>query len=78
LSLPFDINILERRLKDLKLYPMLNGFRNRPKVNINLLYENVMKLYELYKGEKLLEIEVNPLLINEKESHAVDIRFIKQ
>jgi hypothetical protein len=72
LSLPFDINILERRLRDLKLYLMLNGFRNRPKVNINLLYENIMKLYELYKKEKLLEIEINPLLINEKELYAVD------
>jgi succinyl-CoA synthetase beta subunit len=37
-----------------------------------------MKLYELYKKEKLLEIEVNPLLINERESYAVDIRFVKQ
>jgi succinyl-CoA synthetase beta subunit len=37
-----------------------------------------MKLYELYKKEKLLEIEINPLLINEKESYAVDIRFVKQ
>jgi succinyl-CoA synthetase beta subunit len=57
---------------------MLNGYRNRPKVNVNLLYENIIKLYELYKREKLLEIEVNPLLINERESYAVDIRFIKQ
>jgi len=78
LSLPFDINILEKRLRDLKLYSMLNGFRNRPKVNINLLYENIIKLYELYKKEKLLEIEINPLLINEKESYVVDIRFVRQ
>jgi succinyl-CoA synthetase beta subunit len=57
---------------------MLNGYRNRPKVNINLLYENIIKLYELYKREKLLEIEINPLLINERESYAVDIRFVRQ
>ncbi|WP_256443593.1 acetate--CoA ligase family protein [Candidatus Nanopusillus massiliensis] len=62
LSLPFDINILERRLRDLKLYPMLNGFRNRPKVNINLLPENIMKLYELYKKERFEEIEINPTI----------------
>jgi succinyl-CoA synthetase beta subunit len=37
-----------------------------------------MKLYELYKKEKLLEIEINPLLINEREAYAVDIRFVRQ
>ncbi len=41
---------------------MLNGFRNRPKVNINLLPENIMKLYELYKKERFEEIEINPTI----------------
>lgn len=68
---------LEKRLKDLKFSKILFGYRNRPKINIDLLYDIINKLYKLYKEENLKEIEINPLLINDKEAYAVDIRYIK-
>jgi succinyl-CoA synthetase beta subunit len=77
LSLPFDIEILKNRLKELKFYKILEGYRNKPKVNIEILYDDIMKLYGIYKNENLKEIEINPLLINDKNSFAVDIRFLR-
>ncbi|BFI73867.1 acetate--CoA ligase [ADP-forming] II [Nanoarchaeota archaeon] len=77
LALPFDLDILEKRIKELRLYKILEGYRNKPKVDIGLIYENILKLYELYKKENLKEIEINPLLVNDKEAFAIDVRFLR-
>ncbi|BBL45560.1 acetate--CoA ligase [ADP-forming] I subunit beta [Nanobdella aerobiophila] len=75
LSFPFDINMLKERLKDLKYYRILEGYRNKKGINMDILYENINKLYSIFKDKNFNELEVNPLLINEKEAYAVDIRF---
>ncbi|MGB9674853.1 MAG: acetate--CoA ligase family protein, partial [Nanopusillaceae archaeon] len=77
LSFPFTLEKLKIRLKSLKFHKIIEGYRNKPGVNIHLLYNEILKLYELYKKENLKEIEINPLLINEKEAYAVDVRFLK-
>ncbi|MEM0379274.1 MAG: acetate--CoA ligase family protein [Nanopusillaceae archaeon] len=71
---PFNKEELINSLKNLKLSKILFGYRNK-RVNLDLLYEIVTNLINLYNNENIKEIEINPLLINEKEAFAVDVRF---
>ncbi|MEM1895808.1 MAG: acetate--CoA ligase family protein [Nanopusillaceae archaeon] len=71
---PFSKEELINSLKNLKLSKILFGYRNR-RINIDILYDILIKLINLYENEKIKEIEINPLLINEKDAFAVDVRF---
>lgn len=73
----YDRDILINRLKELKYSKLLFGFRNMPPINFDLLYDIIKKLERLFLEKNLEEIEINPLLINEKDCYAVDIRFFK-
>ncbi len=63
------------RLKSLKLHKLLFGYRNLPPINFSILYEYSINLYRLAIENNLNEIEINPLLINDDEAYAVDVRF---
>jgi len=71
---PFTKDEMINALNRLKLSKLFFGYRNR-KVNLDLLYDISQKLIKLYESEKLKEIEINPLLINDNSAFAVDIRF---
>jgi len=62
-------------LKELKLSNILFGYRNLPPINIDLLYDVINKISRIMENEKIDEIEINPLMINDKECFAVDVRF---
>lgn len=73
----FDFNDLTNMIKNLKYYKMLTGYRNLPSINFEVLYDIIKKLERLFLEEKMEEIEINPLMINDKEAYAVDVRFIR-
>jgi len=72
---PFTKEEMVNALNRLKLSKLFFGYRGK-KVNFNLLYDISQKLIKLYEEEGLREIEINPLLIDENNAFAVDIRFI--
>ncbi|HLE08143.1 MAG TPA: acetate--CoA ligase family protein [Thermodesulfobacteriota bacterium] len=64
-------------LKEVRLYPLLAGFRGSNPKDIDALSDVVMKFSEIIDEEKELEeIEINPLIVYEKGVVAVDSRAI--
>ncbi|MBX2886827.1 MAG: acetate--CoA ligase family protein [Granulosicoccus sp.] len=74
LLLPTNESSVRESLKQLKLYPLLVGFRGRPGVSIDALVFTVMRLqqFALDHAARLSELEINPLLCREHEVVAVD------
>ncbi|ASJ75425.1 acetate--CoA ligase family protein [Granulosicoccus antarcticus] len=72
--IPASRDELDRRLERLRCAPLLNGFRNRPAVDRECLLDALesVQLAALQLGERLVELEINPLLCTAKACTAVD------
>jgi acetyltransferase len=63
-------------IKSLKSYPILKGYRKQKGVNIARYADIVVRLSTLLRfATEIKEIDINPLLGNEKEILAVDARI---
>jgi len=63
-------------IKEVKSYKILSGIRGEKPANIDSLAELIVKISNLAMKEKINEIDLNPVMINEKEAVAVDVRFM--
>jgi acetyltransferase len=72
---PLNTTLIRRMMEETKVYQLLKGYRNAPPANIKLL-EEVMLLFSqlLIDFPQIKEIDINPLLINEKEACILDAR----
>ena len=63
-------------MEETKVYQLLKGYRNAPPVDIKLL-EEIMLLFSqlLIDFPQIKEIDMNPILINEKEACILDARI---
>ncbi len=62
-------------IKSLKSFPILKGFRKQPGVNIEKFADILVRLSSLLRfATEIKEIDINPLLGNEKDVLAVDAR----
>jgi hypothetical protein len=54
-----------RLARDLKAWPLLTGFRGRPKADIEALVTAIVafSLMAAQLGERILEAEINPLFV---------------
>ncbi len=54
-------------LRSLKAWPLLDGYRGRPKADVQALEEAVLNFAAMagQLGERLLEAEINPLFVQE-------------
>ncbi len=60
-------------LRQLRLWPLLDGYRGRPKADVAAAVQAVMALQSaLLADARLAEIEVNPLILRESGAVAVD------
>jgi len=65
-------------IKEIKGYEILRGIRGRRGVNIKKIVEIMTKLSKLAIKEKSVkEIDLNPIIANEKKAVIVDARIIK-
>jgi len=63
-------------VKEIKGYPILAGIRGKKGVNTENLVKILVQLSSLSLKEKnIQEIDLNPILANEKEAKAVDFKF---
>lgn len=63
-------------IKEIKGYPILAGIRGEKGVNIENLVKILVRVSQLsLKEENIQEIDLNPILANEKEAKAVDFKF---
>jgi acetyltransferase len=74
---PLNRTLARRMMAETKICQLLRGYRDLPPANIKLLEEIMVRFSQLLVDfPQLKEIEMNPLLIDEKEAFALDARVI--
>lgn len=63
-------------IKEIKAYKILSGTRGEKNVDIDGIANIIVKLSSLSLKEKINEIDLNPVMVNEKEAVIVDARFM--
>jgi len=72
---PIEESDAESMIQELKTKQILYGVRGEKAVNINLLKRILVQASLIPKKHKNIEeLDINPLIINEKEAKAVDVR----
>ncbi len=66
-------------IEELKSKKILEGVRGLPKANKQALVDTLVKLSRVpQKYPKISELDINPLMVNEKGAFAVDVRVVMQ
>lgn len=74
---PLNESLARRMLESLKSWPLLQGYRGRPGVNIDRLIEIIIRFsYLVADYPEIKEIDVNPLLVTPEDVIALDARII--
>lgn len=79
LLLPTTRNEVEAALRSLKSFPLLDGFRGRPRANLEAVIDAIMAVAD-YAGahvDTLAELDVNPLMVTETGAIAVDALIVE-
>jgi acyl-CoA synthetase (NDP forming) len=63
---------IEGALRTLRTWPLLDGFRGRPRTDIGALVALVLALQDAVVGSAIVEAELNPVLVGTSGATAVD------
>lgn len=74
LLLPCSKEDVLHALQALKLYPVLEGYRGKPAVDIDVAVQQIQRLCDYVQAHKdtVLELEVNPLMLRQTDAIAAD------
>jgi len=73
---PITHNEALKMITGLKAYPILKGVRGQKGINIKKYADNIIKISDLLcMAPEITELDINPLLANEKDCIAVDVRI---
>ena len=72
--MPCNKTEIAKALEKLKIWPLLNGYRNKKAANINKIILAIFSLqrYALEERAKLVELEIKPLLVKSNRVVAAD------
>ena len=74
---PLNTTLIRRMMEETKVYQLLKGYRNTPSVDLKRLDETMLLFSQLLVDfPQIKEIDINPLLINEKEACILDARIV--
>lgn len=74
---PLNERLTRRMLESLKAWPLLNGYRGKPPVNLDRLIETIMRVsYMAADYPEIEELDINPLLVDEEGVLALDARIV--
>ncbi len=74
---PLSESLVSAMLRDLRIGPLLTGYRGRPGVNLTKLTEVILAFSRLVEDRPELQaVEINPLLVTANEVIALDARVI--
>jgi acetyltransferase len=74
---PLNERLARRMLESLRAWPLLEGYRGRPGVNLDRLIEVLMRFsYLVADYPEIAELDVNPLLATADDVVALDARII--
>ena len=73
---PLNERLARRMLESLRCWPLLQGYRGRPGVNVEELIEVLIRFsYLVADWPELTEIDINPLLVDADRMIALDARM---
>ena len=72
--LPTSENYILKEIKRMNFFNLINGFRNKAKVNLDMLTAEIFKIIKFYqdKSNQCRSIEINPVFVYENEIIASD------
>ena len=74
---PLNERLARRMLENLKIYPLLKGYRGSKPKNIDKLIELMIRMsYLAAYYPEIAELDINPLLVNEEDAVALDARIV--
>ena len=73
---PIDKREALEMIKEIKGYPILTGARGEKPVNIDKLAEAMAAVSRMISENEIQELDLNPVMVNEKDCIAVDVRMI--
>ena len=74
---PLNTTLIHRMMEETKVYRLLKGWRNAPPVDLKKLDETVLMFSQLLVDfPQIKEIDINPLLISEKDACILDARIV--
>jgi len=74
---PLNQTLARRMMEETKVYDFLKGYRNKPAANLKLLEEIIVRFSNmLIDFPQIKEIDINPLMIDDKIAFALDARVI--
>ncbi|HSF16237.1 MAG TPA: bifunctional acetate--CoA ligase family protein/GNAT family N-acetyltransferase [Vicinamibacteria bacterium] len=74
---PLNERLARRMLESLRCWPLLEGYRGRPGVNLELLLETLIRFsYLVAELPQIRELDINPLFVTPDEVVALDARVI--
>jgi acetyltransferase len=74
---PLNTTLARKMMAETKVFQLLKGYRNQPGVNLKLL-EGTLLLFSqlLIDFPQITEIDINPLILTQKEAFILDARVI--
>ncbi|MCW1309495.1 MAG: acetate--CoA ligase family protein [Candidatus Parvarchaeota archaeon] len=72
---PIDYDEAMEMIKEIKGYSLLKGFRGSG-ANLNEIANTISKISKFAIRKNVLEMDINPFIVNEKEGKAVDARIL--
>lgn len=76
---PVDKNMALEMIKEVKGVNILDGIRGQKKDKIDDIVDIIKKTSNLVENDKkILEIDFNPIIVNDKEAKIVDVRVLKE
>ncbi|MFW5902382.1 MAG: acetate--CoA ligase family protein [archaeon] len=74
---PIEKEEAMKMIKEIKTHEILMGTRGEEPVDVEKLAEIISKTSELiWENEEILEMDLNPVIVNSDEAKAVDLRII--
>jgi acetyl-CoA synthetase (ADP-forming) len=75
--IPIDRRDAQEMVKEIKGYPLLQGYRGKEPANITVLVEMILKISNLiHKNPQIKGLELNPVFAYKDRAVAVDARII--
>jgi acetyltransferase len=74
---PLNTTLIRRMMEETKVYRLLKGYRGSAPVDLKRLDETILQFSQLLVDfPQIKEIDINPMLISEKEASILDARIV--
>ncbi|NOR85915.1 acetyl-CoA synthetase [archaeon] len=74
--IPIEKKDAHDMIREIKAYPILEGIRGEPPVDISAIEKTLLKVSKMVQKEKITELDINPLIVNKDGVICADCRMI--